>query len=361
MGNTGADKSEEATPRRKSKEREKGNICRSQDLEAAIMATVGVALLGVLSARIIKDIHEMLYNTFTNLKPGEISSDDILTIILPFVQTSTHILLPFLLALMFAAIIVMRMQVGTVFAPEKIKFDLSKLAPSAVLNNAKKMFNPADPKNMVEFIKSMGKLLIVFSCGYSAFNARKDELFAILGPDIGTSFTVVVSIMSQMLVNMCLALLVIGLLDKKFQDYEYNKSLKMTKQEVKDEYKDTEGDPKIKARIRSMQMKMAHQRMMAAIPKADVVVTNPTHYAIALEYNKLTSSAPKVVAKGVDFVAFKIREIAQNNNVPIVENPPLARALYKLVPIDGIIPSDMFVAVAEVLAYVYNKNKQGGN
>jgi flagellar biosynthetic protein FlhB len=107
-------------------------------------------------------------------------------------------------------------------------------------------------------------------------------------------------------------------------------------------------------------MKMAHQRMMSAIPQADVVVTNPTHYAVALKYDKLNSPAPQVVAKGVDFVAFKIREIAQNNNIPVVENPPLARALYKLVPIDGIIPSDMFVAVAEVLAYVYNKNKPGG-
>ena len=132
----------------------------------------------------------------------------------------------------------------------------------------------------------------------------------------------------------------------------------MTKQEVKDEMKDTEGDPQIKAKIRSMQMRMARNRMMSKVAKADVVVTNPTHYAIAIKYDKTAAPAPVVVAKGVDFVAFKIREVAQNNNVPIVENRPLAQALYKLVPIDGIIPSDMFVAVAEVLAYVYNKDKK---
>ena len=132
----------------------------------------------------------------------------------------------------------------------------------------------------------------------------------------------------------------------------------MTKQEVKDEYKDTEGDPKIKARIRSIQMQMARQRMMSAVPKADVVVTNPTHYAVAIQYDKTKAPAPIVVAKGVDYLAFQIREIAKQNNVPIVENRPVARALYNSVPIDGIIPSDLYVAVAEILAYVYN-NRRG--
>ena len=360
MADQGAERTEEATTRRRNKEREKGNIPKSQDFDAALMATIGIALLGMFSSGILSSIHTMLYNTFTQLDPHQISTDDILTIIMPYVTTATNILLPFLLTMMIGGVVVIRMQTGNIFAPEKIKFDLSKLAPSKVLQNAKKMFNPAEPKNIVEFIKSLAKLLIVFSCGYSTFSARKDELYGLLGPDINTAFIVVVSILSQMLVNMCLAMLVIGLLDKKYADYEYSKSIKMSKQDIKDEYKDTEGDPKIKARIRSIQMKMANQRMMASIPKADVVVTNPTHYAVALKYDKLNASAPTVVAKGVDFVAFKIREIAQNNKIPIVENPPLARALYKLVPIDGIIPSDMFVAVAEVLAYVYNKDKRGG-
>ena len=132
----------------------------------------------------------------------------------------------------------------------------------------------------------------------------------------------------------------------------------MTKQEVKDEYKDTEGDPKIKAKIKGIQTQMARQRMMSAVPKADVVVTNPTHYAVAIQYDKTTAPAPIVVAKGVDYLAFQIRDIARNNNVPIVENRPVARALYNKVPVDGIIPSDLYVAVAEILAYVYNlKNR----
>lgn len=360
MGNPAAERTEEATPRRREKEREKGNISKSPDLSAALMVTVGVAILSVFSKKILSLIESMLTNTFTHLNPKTISTDDIFVILIPFVKTMAQILLPFLILLMIVGLFVVRFQVGAVFSPERVKFDPENLAPSKILNNAKKMFNPVEPRNLVEFAKSVVKLLIVFSCGYSILNGRKDELYGLLGLNMNNSFAVISSVLTQMLLNICLAMLVIGLLDKKYQDYEYNKSIKMTKQEIKDEFKDTEGDPKIKAKVRSIQMKMAHQRMMAKVPEADVVVTNPTHYAVALKYDRLKSAAPQVIAKGVDFVAFKIREIAQNNKVPIVENPPLARALYKLVPVDGIIPSDMFVAVAEVLAYVYNKNKQGG-
>ena len=131
----------------------------------------------------------------------------------------------------------------------------------------------------------------------------------------------------------------------------------MTKQEVKDELKDIEGDPHIKSRIRSQQMQMAKRRMMAQVPNADVIVTNPTHYAVAIAYDRTKAPAPIVLAKGVDYVAFQIREIAKQHNIPIVENRPVARALYNSVPVDGIIPSDLYVAVAEILAYVYNRRK----
>lgn len=360
MSDPASEKTESATQRRRDKEREKGNIPRSQDLSAALMATAGVVLLAMLAKNTLNSIKSLLYDSFTNLNPHDISDNDILTVLIPFVHAGTKILLPFLITLTIVGVAVVRMQVGQVFSPEKIKFDLDNISPSKILQNAKKTFNPAEPRNLVEFVKSVLKLLIVAACGYSVINGRKDELIALLGLNVSTSFGVIGSVMTQMVINMCLAMVAIGLIDKKYQDYEYEKSIKMTKQEIKDEYKDTEGDPRLKAKIRSIQMKMARQRMMANVPKATVVVTNPTHYAIALQYDRLKNPAPIVLAKGVDFVAFKIREIAQNNNIPIVENPPLARQLYKLVPLDGIIPSDMFVAVAEVLAYVYNKNKQGG-
>lgn len=358
MANTAAERSEKATSKRRQKEREQGNVPKSQDLTAAFVITIGVAVLGLYSGQILSIIQTMLYDCFTHLNPKDISNDDIMLILMPYVRSMAQILVPFLLLVAAASIVILRFQVGHLIATDKIKLKFDKLSPMTILNNAKKQFNPFNSRNMVELLKSFIKLLIVFFCGFSVINGRKDELFALIGLNINSSFAVVGSILTQMLMNICLAMLAIGLFDKKYQDYEYEKSIKMSKQEIKDELKDTEGDPKIKAKIRGMQIKMMRQRMLSNVAKADVVVTNPTHYAIALEYDRIKAPAPKVVAKGVDFLAFKIREIAQNNNIPIVENPPLARTLYKLVPIDGIIPSEMFVAVAEVLAYVYNRNKQ---
>jgi len=360
MANPGAaEKTEKATSRRRGKERKKGNISKSQDLNAALTITAGMVILGMMSSRFLAKIQEMLYNTFTHLNPKDISQDDILLILMPFLQVLIQTVLPFLILMAIITALVIRLQIGHIFAIEKIKFKLDNLAPSKMLQNAQKMLNPFNPRNMVEFVKSLLKLIVVFLCGYSAVSGRKDEIYGLLGMNIQNSFAVLGSILTHMIINICLAMLVIGFIDKKYQDYEYEKSIKMTKQEIKDEMKDTEGDPKIKAKIRRIQMKIARQRMMSKVATADVVVTNPTHYAVALQYDRSKSPAPKVVAKGVDFVAFKIKEIAQNNKIPIIENPPLARALYKLVPIDGIIPSDMFVAVAEVLAYVYNKDKKG--
>ena len=197
------------------------------------------------------------------------------------------------------------------------------------------------------------EIVVVSACGYSAINARKGDLMGLIGLDPFTALHIIISILINMIINMCLAMLILGYIDKKYQHYEYEKSIKMTKQEVKDEQKDIEGDPKIKAKIKSIQMQMARQRMMSSVPQSDVVVTNPTHYAVAIKYDKTKAPAPIVTAKGVDYLAFQIREIAKQNNVPIVENRPVARALYNNVPLDGMIPSDLYVAVSEILAYVY--------
>ena len=259
---------------------------------------------------------------------------------------------------MILSIVVVRMDVGHVFALEKAKFNLENLAPRRLLENAKRRINPFQPRSMVEFAKSILKIVIVAACGFSAVNCRKGDLLGLVGLELPIALNIVGSILMQMIINMCIAMLILGYLDKKYQNYEYEKSIKMTKQEVKDEYKDTEGDPKIKARIRAIQNQMARQRMTAAVPNADVVVTNPTHYAVAIQYDKTKAPAPIVIAKGVDYLAFEIREIAKQNNVPIVENRPVARALYNNVPVDGIIPSDLYVAVAEILAYVYNSKRE---
>ena len=355
----GDNKTEEATPRRRQKEREKGNISKSQDLNSAVTITTGCCLMIFLASKIISNTRELMYQTVTHLNPKEIPHDDIIAVLVPYAKGTGDILLPFLLCLVVLTALSLRMQVGALFAIEKIKPSLDKLKPSNILNGLKKMLNPFELKNLVELLKSLAKVSVVAGCGFSVLLSRKDELYGLMGADISTGFTVLGSVLTQMIITICVVMLLIGFIDKKYQDYEYNKSLKMTKQEVKDEWKNSEGDPVIKSKIKAAQMQFAKQKIMSAVPKSDVVVVNPTHYAVAIKYDKLQAPAPIVVAKGVDFLAFKIREVAKNNNIPIVENAPLARALYKLVKVDSIIPAELYVAVAEILAFVYNKNKSG--
>ncbi len=360
MGNDGAERTEEATTRRRQKEREKGNVSKSRDMDAALVMVSGIALLAVFAKYMGETILNMMRETFSHLHTAkDIDLGNVLGVMLPYFQQLGYILLPFFVLLVIISIIIIRMDVGQVFALEKIKFNLSNLSPRRMLQNAKKMFNPFEPRSLVELAKSILKIVVVAACGYSAINARKADLMGLIGLDPVTALHIILSIMINMIINMCLAMLILGYIDKKYQNYEYEKSIKMTKQEVKDEQKDIEGDPKIKARIKSIQMQMARQRMMSSVPQADVVVTNPTHYAVAIKYDKEKAPAPIVTAKGVDYLAFQIREIAKENNVPIVENRPVARALYTNVPIDGMIPTDMYVAVSEILAYVYRlKNER---
>ena len=358
MGNDAAEKTEEATSRRRSKERERGNVAKSKDMESAMVMIGGIALLGVFWKHMYTNIQAMMQDTFNNLNPASIDISSIVGILYPYFKYLGIIVIPFFVFLFIFAVIVIRMDVGHVFSLQKAKFNLENLSPQRMLQNAKRVFNPFQPRSMVEFAKSILKLVIVGACGYSAVNSRKGDLLGLIGLEIPLALNIIGSILANMIINMCLAMLILGYLDKKYQTYEYEKSIKMTKQEVKDEHKDTEGDPKIKARIKSIQMQMARQRMMSAVPQADVVVTNPTHYAVAIQYDKTKAPAPIVVAKGVDYLAFQIRDIAKSNNVPIVENRPIARALYNTVPVDGIIPSDLYVAVAEILAYVYNSKRE---
>ena len=358
MGNEAAEKTEEATTRRRTKERERGNVAKSRDMDSALVMAAGIALLAVFAKGMIQNIQNMLKETFSHLNPNQINVDNIMGLMYPYFYYLAVIVLPFFVLLLILAILIIRMDVGHVFALERAKFNLENLSPQRLWQNAKRIFNPFEPRSLVEFAKSILKIVIVGACGFSAINSRKGDLLGLVGLEPTLAIHIIISILINMIINMCLAMLILGYIDKRYQNYEYEKSIKMTKQEIKDEQKDTEGDPKIKARIKSIQMQMARQRMMSSVPTADVVVTNPTHYAVAIKYDKTQAPAPLVVAKGVDYLAFQIREIAKNNNVPIVENRPVARTLYNSVPVGGIIPSDMYVAVAEILAYVFRMKNE---
>ena len=346
------EKTEEATPRKREKEKEKGNIAKSQDFTSSLMLAIGVGAFCAFSSKIFEHLRGLLYSTFTSLNPSNISTDP-MSIFTPYAFAIGSILAPLFVILCIGAFLVKKLEVGNVFAKEVLKPKFDKLSPSQALKTLGQKLNPFAPKTLMELAKSFAKLTVVLMVGLNIILKRKDDLFALLGANLDTSLAVLGSVVMEIVIGIVIIMIIIGIIDKQYQTYEFNKSIKMSKQEIKDEWKNIEGDPQVKGKIRSIQMKFAQQKMMSAIPNADVVVTNPTHYAIAIKYDQTTNPVPTVVAKGVDFIAFKIREVAKNNNVPIIENKPLARSLYKLVPINGIIPAELYVAVAEVLSYVY--------
>lgn len=352
-----SEKTESATPKRRQQTRQKGRVPKSTDFNSGIMLSVGMAVLFALTPFITERLKYLIVYSFNSLDTaGNISNNNFTGTLYPYISTLGMILLPIFIVLVFCGVLLNYLQIGFLLTFDPIKPKFNKLNPSTWLSNLKNLAVP-NLKNMVELLKSFVKLSIVGGVAFFVILSRKYELLGLLGAELQIILSVIGSILFEMLTKICVVLIIIGIIDKKYQHYEFEKSIKMSKEDVKDERKNAEGDPTIKAKIKSAQMKFAMQRMMGTVPEANVVITNPTHYAVALKYDPSVSLAPKVIAKGVDFIAVKIKEIAEHNGVPIVENKPLARTLYKIVPLDGMIPADLYVAVAEVLAYVYKNNK----
>jgi flagellar biosynthetic protein FlhB len=237
-------------------------------------------------------------------------------------------------------------QFGLIFAPEKIKPDIKKVS---LISGVKRMFGP---RALMEFLKGILKLLAVGIVAFSMALPMLQDLTLIPYYDLAQVMDRINIIAILLAIGTVGVMTVIAALDFAYQKHAFKKKMMMSKQEVKDEHKQSEGDPQIKARIRKVRMERAQQRMMAAVPEADVVITNPTHYSIALEYKMDDMTAPKLVAKGIDHLAMRIREVAKAHDVPIVENPPLARALYAGVELGEEIPPEHFKAVAEVIGFV---------
>lgn len=349
------ERTEQATPKQQEKARKEGNVLKSQDLNQALVLSAAFALFYCFSGSILNNLEQGLFYTFSHLHPKEISTTNIAGTLAFYHDIIFKITVPLFSCLFFAALFFIGIQMKGLFTLHPIKPKLDKFAPSKLMKTLVDTFNIFKPKKFVELVKSFIKIGVISAFAWSVVANRQDEILALLGVDVETFFVKLGIILAEIVINICIALIILGILDWIYQKYEFNKSLKMTKQQVKDERKNADGDPKIKSKIRNIQMQMATSRMMAKVPEADVIVANPTHYAVALKYDTSVAPAPVVVAKGVDLIAFKIREVAENNGVTVVENPPLARTLYKLVPIDAIIPAELFAAVAEVLAFVYKK------
>lgn len=345
------EKTEEASSKKIEDARNDGNVPKSQDTSAFI--TLVVALVAFLSfLTFIQSRVVYLYYYYQSLIGTEITKEVTLQISMITFREIIFMVIPLALAVSVAGILANVMQTGFIFTTKPLIPDLSKLDP---MKGFKNLFST---KKAVETLKIIIKVgMILWVCYYFLLSFTKELPTVIYFP----LFDQLKWLKEKMLILVAVILLlflIIALADLLSVRFFYFKNLRMSKQELKDEYKQMEGDPKIKAKIRQIQMQMTRKRMMQEIPQADVIITNPTHYAVAIRYNQEKEAAPKVIAKGTDFVALRIKEMAMNYNIQIVENPPLARELYKKCNLGDIIPENLYKAVAEVLAFVYKSSKK---
>jgi flagellar biosynthetic protein FlhB len=339
-------KTEQPTAKRLGKARDEGNVPMSQEVKSFAMLLAGLVVIGILAPWVAKDITSLLRPFLERPETMQVDIESLRHI---FVQVSWRVavLLAFPMFIFAgAAVISVVAQVGFAFTSGKITPKLSNINPIA---GFKQLFSLT---SIVEAGKGVFKIVVVGAAVWALIIPALHHPDQIIDQDIRVTMKQIhwMIVMIFMLVVLIMAALASA--DLVYQRWSYIEKLKMTKQEVKDEHKEAEGDPKIKGRIRALRMERHRKRMMANVPKATVVITNPTHYAVALKYDMESMAAPTLVAKGADYVAKRIRQIAETHDVPILENPPLARALYAAVEVDQEIPEEHYKAVAEVIGYV---------
>jgi flagellar biosynthetic protein FlhB len=340
------EKTEEPTSRKIEKAREEGNVPKS--IEAAGFVVLFLALLVLFFyVKYIIFYFEDFFKYFYSFIGIEITKEVVFNIIIKGAFYFFVVMFPIFLVVVIAGILANIAQFGFLFTTKVLIPKFEKLNPIKGLKN---LFSV---KKIVEGVKTTLKVFIAFFVGFEIFLSFFYEMPKLAIMDFFEQIRWLEEKVVLIILSMLAVFFVFAVIDFIYQRYTYKKSLRMSKQEIKDEYKQTEGNPEVKAKIRQLQREIAKKRMMAEVPKADVVITNPTHYAVALRYDKTKDEAPRVIAKGVDNMAIKIKEIAREAGVMIVENPPLARELYKLVDIDDTIPPKLYKAVAEILAYVY--------
>ncbi|MEA1916459.1 MAG: flagellar biosynthesis protein FlhB [Campylobacterota bacterium] len=344
------EKTEDPTAKKISKAREEGNVPKSQDVNGFVTMTVAVAGVILLASQIgTRSVN--LFNYYFSIMNTELTMDNAMNIALVSFKEFLLIVLPLTFLVATAGVIATIGQIGWLFTTKAIKPKFSKLNP---INGLKNLISV---KKFVEGFKIIFKSFTMLIIGAMFFWGFVEELPTVVLFDVEAQLAWMYDKVLILVFVMLFIMLIYALIDFAITKYNYTKQLKMTKQEVKDEHKNSEGDPKIKAKIRQMQYEMVQKRMMANVPDADVVITNPTHYAVALKYDSEINRAPFVTAKGADHIALQIKKIARENGVPVVQNPPLARSLYDQVDLDRPIPDELFLAVAEVLAYVMKQNK----
>ncbi len=339
------DRTEEATPRRRAEARKRGQVARTKELPSTLML-----LAALMFFYLAKDYYFDAFNSMFKYFLGNSYSKEVLEgSFLTVLYLLSKFLLPFFILLVAVSIFSYVVQFGFLFTLEVLSPKFDKLNP---VNGIKNLFSK---RIFVELLKAAIKVVIVFWVVYPILKEEALRANQVFGYEPQVIFVHFLKLAAKVVMKIGLVLLFLALLDYFYQRWEHEESLKMTKQEVKEEMKQQEGDPQVKSKIRSIQRELARKRMMQEVPKADVVITNPVEIAVALKYDADRMEAPMVVAKGAGEIAKRIREIARKHGVPIVENRSLARMLYKMVEVGEEIPEALYKAVAEVLAYVYKQ------
>lgn len=348
-------KTEDPTARKLSKAKEKGQTGSSQEVKNWVILLGGATIVAMLTPWMMAGVTRLSIGFIEHPHDISVEFGAIAPLLRDIALEVVIYLAPVFGMLMVLAIAASVLQSGLILAPTKIKPDWNKIS---LVSGLKRMFSL---RSVVEFLKGIFKLGVVTLVAYGMAIPFMTDIAVMPDYPVNELLNKLHLVAIAIAAGATVVMTVVAVLDFIYQKYEFIKSMKMSRQEIKDEYKQTEGDPHVKARIRKLRAERAQQRMMSKVPEADVVITNPTHYAVALTYKMEDMQAPVLVAKGVDSLAFRIREVAEEHDVPIVENPPLARALYAAVELDEEIPVEHYQAVAEVIGYVMQmKGNNGG-
>ena len=345
------ERTEQPTPKRLADARKKGQVPRSKEFNTTALLLAAATALLIFGGHMGEALQGLFRQQFTLAHSGHLDNGSLLALFSGVLWQALWIMAPFLLACLLAVLLTPLGIGGWSFSTESLGFKFEKL------NMVKGFGRIFSLKGLMELVKVLAKFLLVGSVSALILYHLFDSLTALSGEGLTQALAHVARLCGWSFLACSAAMILIAAVDVPFQLLQHNKQLKMTLQEVKDENKETEGRPEVKSRIRALQKELSQQRMMAAVPEADVVITNPTHFAVALRYDPAAMRAPVVVAKGADLVAARIRQIARDHGVALVEAPPLARALYASTEVEQEIPAGLYVAVANVLTYVYQLNQ----
>jgi len=341
------ERTEPATPRKRERVRRRGQVAKSQDLNAAIGLIAALFALYLLGGNAVSELYRVFQTLLSTACDTRLTVDTISAFFLTVLIPLAKILLPFMTVMLVMGVLANVLQVGVLFTAEPLTPNLTKLNP---FQGFAQFFSL---KSLVELVKSAIKLVVVGTIAYRAIRASLPELVVLPTSDPAAITTAILLLCFRLALRVALAMIFIAILDYGFQRWRFERSIMMTRGEVREELRELEGDPHIRARIRSIRRQMALQRMMAEVPSADVVITNPYHIAVALRYDIVKMNAPTVIAKGARLFAERIKQVAAEHNVPIVERKTVAQLLYKSVEVGQEIPETLYQVVAEILAYVY--------